>query len=154
MKTCIHCGETKEFACFTQNSARRDGLSSVCRVCKNSEARRAEAKPQRKTKKRAYEATRREDHRRDCREHRRRYPQRKYEQVVEWRRQNPQKVFAHRKVNNSIRDGKFVRKPCRLCGEKAHAHHEDYSKPLNVEWLCPLHHKAIHRGDAVSAIEK
>ncbi len=33
-------------------------------------------------------------------------------------------------------------KICSDCGEtKVEAHHEDYSKPLDVEWLCKKHHK-------------
>lgn len=32
-------------------------------------------------------------------------------------------------------------KPCELCGEvNTEAHHEDYSRPLAVQWLCHSHH--------------
>jgi len=33
------------------------------------------------------------------------------------------------------------------CGKQclAHGHHPDYSKPLNVVWLCRECHKAVHR---------
>jgi hypothetical protein len=38
------------------------------------------------------------------------------------------------------------RKPCEICGaEKADAHHDDYSKPLDVRWLCETHHSEHHR---------
>lgn len=36
--------------------------------------------------------------------------------------------------------------PCDVCGEKAHRHHEDYNKPLDVRFLCALHHKQLHQG--------
>ncbi|UOF80573.1 putative hnhc nuclease [Caudoviricetes sp.] len=42
---------------------------------------------------------------------------------------------------------KFIAiKPCEVCGtdNKVHRHHDDYSKPLQVRFLCPKHHKAIH----------
>jgi len=36
--------------------------------------------------------------------------------------------------------------PCEVCGATpALRHHDDYSKPLDIRWLCPLHHKAVHR---------
>lgn len=42
-------------------------------------------------------------------------------------------------LNNALRDGR-INKPsvCSDCGKqgKLHAHHEDYSKPLIVNWLC------------------
>lgn len=36
---------------------------------------------------------------------------------------------------------------CEVC-ESIHAqrHHDDYSKPLEIRWLCPLHHKEVHKG--------
>lgn len=35
------------------------------------------------------------------------------------------------------RRGKLVRRPCALCGSAdSQMHHEDYSKPLDVTWLC------------------
>lgn len=38
------------------------------------------------------------------------------------------------------------RKPCVICGNaKVEAHHPDYSKPLDVIWLCKKHHGEIHR---------
>ena len=64
-----------------------------------------------------------------------------------WRKRNPAKYKAHNSVNNAIRDGKLSKKPCAVCGEeKVHAHHEDYSKPLDVVWLCPRHH-ALHHAE-------
>jgi uncharacterized protein YgiM (DUF1202 family) len=63
-----------------------------------------------------------------------------------WSSLNSDKVKAHRKVQNSIRRGKLNKGRCEVCGsEKAHAHHEDYSKPLEVIWLCHDHHTKLHR---------
>jgi hypothetical protein len=54
---------------------------------------------------------------------------------------------AQTMINNFIRDGKLVRKPCEVCDteESIHAHHDDYLEPLNVRWLCCAHHKQWHR---------
>src|ERR1039458_7338116 len=49
---------------------------------------------------------------------------------------------ARRKLNLYVYYGKVKRQPCEVCGaQPAEAHHEDYSKPLDVEWLCPTHHR-------------
>lgn len=52
---------------------------------------------------------------------------------------------ARSAVAKAIKDGTLVRKPCEECGaEPALAHHDDYSKPLDVRWLCHKHHSAWH----------
>jgi hypothetical protein len=63
-----------------------------------------------------------------------------------WERRNPIKKAASTAVNNAIRSGRMTRQPCEVCGEaKAHSHHDDYSKPLDVRWLCTTHHAEWHR---------
>jgi hypothetical protein len=65
--------------------------------------------------------------------------------VKKFRLKNPEKYIAQNAVNNAIRDGKLKREKCCKCGAKAHAHHEDYLKPLDVIWLCPAHHAEVHK---------
>ncbi len=56
-----------------------------------------------------------------------------------------EKAHAVNKVAIAIEQGKLVRNCCEICGEiKTHGHHNDYSKPLNVKWLCPSHHFQLH----------
>lgn len=43
-----------------------------------------------------------------------------------------------------LRRGKLTRGPCEVCGELAEMHHDDYSKPLAVRWLCREHHLQHH----------
>lgn len=44
------------------------------------------------------------------------------------------------------RNGALTRLPCRDCGaKKSEMHHPDYSKPLDVVWLCKPCHDAEHR---------
>ena len=50
---------------------------------------------------------------------------------------------AHTKVY--IQRGKILKMPCWVCGEKAEAHHEDYSNPFDVIWLCRVHHLEFHK---------
>ena len=61
----------------------------------------------------------------------------------------PQKYKAWAAVSNALRDGKLVRQPCVVCGEPAQAHHEDYSKPLEVTWLCFRHHRFLKHAQFV-----
>lgn len=77
-----------------------------------------------------------------------RRPQRKtsYATVKAWSRRNPEKVSAHNAVQHGLRTGKLTRKPCEACGDpKSQAHHADYSKKLDVKWLCAQCHKKEHR---------
>ena len=49
---------------------------------------------------------------------------------------------ARTKVRSAILAGKLNRKPCQKCGATdVQAHHVDYNKPLDVTWLCLVHHK-------------
>jgi hypothetical protein len=53
---------------------------------------------------------------------------------------------ARNELNTAIKNGSIKKGVCAICGdEKTHGHHEDYSKPLDVVWLCLKHHRAIHR---------
>lgn len=55
------------------------------------------------------------------------------------------KDFARSYLNNAIRDGRFNREPCAMCGEEqAEGHHDDYSQPLLVVWLCAECHTELH----------
>mgnify|MGYP001611599223 CR=1 FL=1 len=48
-------------------------------------------------------------------------------------------------VAKAIQDGVLVREPCEVCGNpKVDGHHDDYSKPLDVRWLCRSHHRLHH----------
>lgn len=72
-------------------------------------------------------------------------PDLKSEQNKRWRAKNQEKVQAHRLLNYAVARGEIVRLPCAVCGaEKTQGHHADYSKPLNVEWLCAQHHRDRH----------
>lgn len=62
--------------------------------------------------------------------------------VIAWQKKHPERFSVHQQVYRAVKAGKLVRKPCHLCGEiKVEAHHFDYSKPLEVEWVCRHHHE-------------
>jgi hypothetical protein len=71
---------------------------------------------------------------------------RRHEHLSGWIERNPEKVKAQTAVSNAVRDGRLTRQPCEVCGNpKVDGHHEDYSKPLEVRWLCRAHHMELHR---------
>lgn len=58
---------------------------------------------------------------------------------------NPIKRAAHIMVGNAVRDGKIIKGVCEVCGDlDSHGHHDDYSLPLVVRWLCSIHHSDWH----------
>ena len=67
--------------------------------------------------------------------------------VAEWRTKHPERYKAHREISNALRRGDIHRpKNCQRCNVSCipHGHHADYSKPLEVEWLCGACHRAEH----------
>lgn len=64
----------------------------------------------------------------------------------EWRLRYPEAYKAQTAVGNALRDGKIIKEPCSFCNSTSnvHAHHNDYSKPLDVVWLCAKCHHRIH----------
>ena len=66
-----------------------------------------------------------------------------------WRmKRNPEKYQQHllqmRARNNfhyALKVGKLQKGVCEECNSKdVQGHHDDYAKPLEVQWFCPLHH--------------
>src|SRR5437899_3319787 len=67
-----------------------------------------------------------------------------YDRSRGYRVYDPIKARARQLLYNAIRRGEVKKQPC-WCGAKAEGHHHDYSKPLDVEWLCKKHHGESHR---------
>lgn len=66
-----------------------------------------------------------------------------------WTEMNAKKRAVANVVNNAIRDGK-IKKPssCQACKKsecRIEGYHEDYDKPLNIEWLCSSCHRKWHK---------
>lgn len=58
---------------------------------------------------------------------------------------HPIEEAARRAVEREVRAGRMTRQPCEKCGAtKTHGHHDDYTRPLVVRWLCRLHHDEHH----------
>jgi hypothetical protein len=65
---------------------------------------------------------------------------------INQREKHPEKYRARMEVLKAKRKGTLIKQPCEICGDnKVEAHHEDYSKPLEIKWLCTKHHKQRHK---------
>lgn len=148
MKTCFKCNQLKPFSDFYKHPKMTDGLLGKCKSCtkKDTADRAAE-----KAKDPLWIESELERHRNKSRRYREGGLVRKLT-AEETRLKNarqaerhPVKMKARQAVSNALRDGKLHRQPCRDCGsQKSHAHHDDYSKPLEVIWLCAKHHAEHH----------
>jgi hypothetical protein len=55
------------------------------------------------------------------------------------------KARAWRAARRALRIGQLIARPCERCGEaRTQMHHEDYSRPLDVTWLCVACHARRH----------
>jgi hypothetical protein len=69
------------------------------------------------------------------------------EATFEWKKNHPEAYKAHITVYRALKSGKLVKpKTCADCLQERRlsAHHEDYTKPLEVDWLCSSCHKLRH----------
>lgn len=139
MKICKLCNASKELSEFYIIKGNKDGLSGSCKDCTKKRIS--------KHRKNNIERIRAYDRQRGCRQ------EESYRKEI--RKNKPKQYVAQTAVNNAIRAGKLKRKPCEVCGcGNSHAHHDDYSKPLKVRFLCAMHHKQWHEkhGEGLNAI--
>ncbi len=136
-KPCKDCGVTKPLAAYYKHKMMADGHLNSCKECKK-----------------AYQVKPREENVEAAREYDRvrhqEQPQRRehVKAVAERARKlRPEAFRAKSKVNDAIRRGHMVKQPCQVCGrvDHVHGHHDDYTKPLEIMWLCPIHHRERHR---------
>ena len=76
----------------------------------------------------------------------------KYEKYLasqrDWGKKNKHKRNAHLKLARAVMNGTVIKKNvCEMCGGTSmiEAHHADYSKPLDVVWLCKKCHSEEHK---------
>jgi hypothetical protein len=134
-KRCFKCHLVLPLDAFYRHPMMGDGHLGKCKECAKrdvTENRRKRAEQYSEYDRRRYqEPTRRAYMQSLAKEH---------------ARKNPEKHAARRIAGNAIKCGRLVRQPCVECrNQKSEAHHPDYSKPLEVVWLCRRCHMARHR---------
>jgi hypothetical protein len=132
-RLCTRCGTHQPLTAFGKNAKMADGYLQQCRACRREWCReyRAANRVSVRSQQRAWEQ------RPEVRE-------RAGARLSKWRDAHPERRAAQVAVNNAVRDGRLCKQPCWVCGSDAAAHHPDYSRPLDVVWLCHSHHRATH----------
>lgn len=149
-KTCFCCGKTKPLTDYYKHPKMADGHLGKCKECQKAATR----------------ANREEniEYYRDYDKSRAMLPHRvkarldyletddgkkaRKRAASNYRCKHPKARAAHIIVGNAVRDGILIRpqayESCGYTG-KIEGHHDDYTKPLSVTWLCIPCHKAWHR---------
>lgn len=150
VKTCFKCLEDKPVGEFYRHSEMADGYLNKCKECTKIDVNENREKnhdyyiwydrirandPDRVEARKQYA----EKHRGMSREHQKR-----------WYARNTEKKRAHSLVRRALQRGILTKAPCEVCGSASvHAHHDDYTMPLKVRWLCPTHHGEHHRNETL-----
>lgn len=146
-KQCKDCGIEKPLADFYAHKQMADGHLNKCIQCKKSyqyvyretnlDVIRAYDRKRGRTVERKFANLRWQQansgvHNKACRK---------------WDRANRHKSNASLRIYRAIKRGDLTRGTCETCGtnDRIHGHHADYSKPLDVQWLCEAHHRKEHR---------
>jgi len=152
--TCRKCGEEKPFEDFPRDKYAKYGRMRLCKTCvairekerywSNPEKERERSRVKDRNRKRVRKTREKnpEYHERLARRH-------KLEKTT------PQGL-ARIRLYWAIRGGRVVKPTsCQECGapvgkERLQGHHHDYSKPLDVEWLCIACHWKKHSRCSIS----
>lgn len=137
-KQCSRCGQAKGVISFTRNRSQPDGLENWCRDCRNTAERGRYHGSLDAARSAGREKQRRLRRNGDYRPVKR---ARRWKNVGLSRER--ERIYAL--VARAVKCGKIAKRPCETCGDpKVKAHHDDYSRPLDVMWLCEIHHRAVH----------
>lgn len=152
MKACKKCKLDLPLTAFRPRKDSKDKLTYVCKACEAAWRKiymqTDRAKELSRIKTRKFKQTERgaqyqiefskSDANKIC--------QRKWRDSVKGTEEYRHKMRARKRVWYAKKTGKIKYEPCSVCGttKNVHAHHHDYSKPLDVVFLCHKHHEMEH----------
>lgn len=159
LKYCYKCDQSLSKSCFSKNRNTKDGLALPCKECVKKHDKNYYLKNKKKKILLAAKwASNNPEKRRECGRlgtKRRRLENlekaRKYSREWAVQHKYPHVKKAGHLVYKALKLGKLKKETCIICKKlykiekTAQAHHCDYNKPLEVMWLCPIHHSAWHR---------
>ena len=136
MKKCSECGQEKPLSEFNKNRNSKDGHQDRCRECfSRYNKARYWADPAK--------------FRKSVAEYRKANLENVFETRMAMCEKNPSRKNANEALSLAVELG-YVEKPdrCKGCGKSAsevrvEAHHHDYSKPLDVIWVCTKCHRQL-----------
>jgi hypothetical protein len=138
-KVCTKCGHNKPLTDFYPVDRLSFGVSNMCRACE-------------KIRRAAYYALNADHAKSLGKKWRKENPEKQAALATAWLARNPvakypEKVAARNAVNSAVRAGTLVKPTfCENCWQDLplEGHHPDYSKPLDVIWLCRQCHVDQH----------
>ena len=152
MKVCRDCNVEKPLSEFYKHSKMLDGHLNKCKSCVVERVN--------KHREKNIEKAREYDRKRNMLPHRvqarKEYMQTeagkesKKKSVEKYNKIFPMKYAAHVITCNAIRDGKLKRpSKCSVCKSQKmiEAHHDDYTQPMKVRWLCNTCHRNWHKAN-------
>ena len=151
MKKCFKCGVEKPLTEFYKHSQMADGHLNECKECAKKDVH--------KNRHDSLEYYQAYDRKRSVLPHRAELRKkvntqwqrdgRRLEVMRRYREKYPEKYKAITMVHNALRSGKLIQpNSCEKCGKvtrNIEGHHDDYSKPLDVRWLCLSCHAETRR---------
>lgn len=138
---CGVCKEFKPYDGFYRNKRTILGITPECKKCHCKESIKTRNKDTARVNNQRYMERARKKNVEIFRERERNYS---------INRVKDEKYQARKKLNNAVKRGDILKpEVCEECGRKVKltAHQEDYTKPLEVKWLCYKCHGKRHRKD-------
>lgn len=136
MKECFKCKILKSLSEFYTHHKMADGHLNKCKECTKFDARVHREKNLERV--RQYDRDRKDlPHREQMRK----------DVAQRYSLEHKDRLRAMSSLGKAVLRGKVVPWPvCAIpeCNEKPEAHHPDYSRPLDVVWLCRHHHRRAH----------
>lgn len=134
-KVCFKCQRQQPLSMFYRHKQMGDGHLNKCKDCTKADVQKHYAATI--DARTAYERKRSKSEKRKAKAL-------DYQRLARWR--HPDKDRARRVLTYHVRTGKLTKQPCAVCGSsQVEAHHHDYAKPLDVVWLCRVHHRMEHQ---------
>ena len=150
MKICKECNKEKEISEFYVHKQMKDGHLNKCKKCVQNKIHEYRLNN--------LNALREYDKKRNSLPHRvkarKEYSKTKQGKIarkkaaLNYKNNHPFRYVAHQLISNAIKNGKLIKQNyCSECNStlKIEAHHDDYTKPMDIRWLCELCHIRWHR---------
>lgn len=163
-KICIICNTEFPLDLFKKDNRNPDGRAAQCKECHNRSNRAYKRRNKDRIKKYAHEYNiknrarlaikykkwvndNRDKILRYNKECYKRNPEKHIQKVLKYQALNPEKIKAHQVLRTAVKQGMVIKpEHCSNCNKpgKIEGHHDDYSKPLDVDWLCTRCHKNLN----------
>jgi hypothetical protein len=143
-KYCPYCKQYKPVSEFYKDTTSADGLRNKCKSCWTIQTLDWRS---RNTEKYRVIQERHKPKQRERTKERRSLDKTHLFVNKRWRDSNKEKRVAQRRLATAVENGSISKGVCSICGTNdfIDAHHPDYSKPLDVVWLCRTHHNLEHQ---------